>query len=410
MFTRFISFINKPIKPPLLNHGYSKHVEQYRGLCAILVLLAHGFGDERMLINNFKWPLFMHYLSAGYLSVLVFFCISGYVIGITNDKEKLDVKGYLKKRAIRLYPTYLVAIALSVIIAGGASLLVLTGNILFLQNEMPYFNFKIPILVNYPVWSLNFEAIYYLLFILVFLLKPKVWKMLLLMLILSIALVHFNGSFEFLTRYINGFYFWMLGLLIGWSIFKTDIPKDRSIPLLSLLFLHMSIHHLGIGEIILHVIGVYSETNINWLFDLPFCLMVMCVLTAKDNAFLRFNKILTYTLPACVFLYLVLHHRITEDLRWVMCLIFWVLSLMFYYERKVSAFLLERLTSIGKISYALYLLHVPVAMLIKKTIFINDLKVEAAVKYFLWISITFTLSFVLERILQPAVKKYFLPR
>lgn len=410
MFNGLITFLNKPIQPPLLKHGYSKHMEQYRGICAILVLLAHGFGDERMIINNFKWPGFMHYLSAGYLSVLIFFCISGYVIGITNDRENLNVREYLKKRAIRLYPTYLAAFVICIVFAGGISLLALTGNLLFLENASSYFGFQIPIFVNYPTWSLNYEAIYYLAFILVFFLRTKVWKMLSIMLLLSILLFHSGESVFFFTEYLNGFYFWMLGLLIGWNIFKTEAPRVSAISFLSILFLHMSIHHLGVGEIVLHVMHLYTKTNINWLFDLPFCLMTMCILTGKDNAFLRFNKILAYSLPACIFLYLFINHRITEDLRWIMCLIFWVLALLFYYEKRVSGYLMERLTPIGKISYALYLVHVPVAKLIKKTIFINDVRIEAVVKYSLWIIITFTLSYLLEMKLQPAVKKYFTKR
>lgn len=410
MYARFITFIHTPVSPPLLNHAYSKQVEQYRGLCAILVLLAHGFAEEGMLIDKFKWPEFTHYISAGYLSVMVFFCISGYVIGITNDTKKLDIKTYLQKRATRLYPIYLVSIFLCVIIAGGVSLWVLLGNLLFLQNGLPYFNIRIPLFVNFPTWSLNYEVVYYLLFLLIFYLQPKVWKILLLMLILSIVLIHSTESIRFFVNYVNGFYFWMAGLLIGWSIFKTSAPKDKTVPLLSILFLHMCIHHLSIGKIILNTVGIQSGTNIIWLFDLPFCFMVMCILTGKDNAFIRLNKIVSYALPGCIFLYLILHHRLTEDVRWIMCLLFWVLSFVFYFEKKVSAFLMEKLTPIGKISYALYLLHVPVAMLIKKTVFIHDLKMEATVKYFLWISITFTLSFILERIFQPAIRKYFLAR
>jgi peptidoglycan/LPS O-acetylase OafA/YrhL len=71
---------------------------------------------------------------------------------------------------------------------------------------------------------------------------------------------------------------------------------------------------------------------------------------------------------------------------------------------------MSKLTATGKISYSIYLLHVPVAMLIKKFVFISDLKTEVIVKYILWITITFALSYLLERVMQPAIKRFFFPK
>ena len=168
----------------------------------------------------------------------------------------------------------------------------------------------------------------------------------------------------FFSSYLNGYYFWILGLFIGWQLIKGE-SKTFAVPLLSMLFLHLCQHHLGIGVIILHTIGVDSNSGFNWLFDLPFCLMIMAILTQQDNKFFRVNKIICYILPAIVFGYLIVHHRIFEDTRWVMCLIFWCLSILFYSEKRLSAIILNKLTYIGKISYALYLFHVPVAYLVK---------------------------------------------
>jgi peptidoglycan/LPS O-acetylase OafA/YrhL len=407
VFSRFISFLNKSIKPPLLNQGYHKHIEQYRGLCALLVLIEHGMSHEDILINNFNWPGFIHYLGAGHLSVIIFFCLSGYVIGITNDKKQLNIKTYIKKRIVRLYPIYIVSIVICIVIAGSISLLVLTENLFFLENFYKYWNIKIPVFVNFPSWSLNYEVVYYALFIVLFFVKPKVWHLLFSMLLLSILLLHCNPGVVFLANYLNGYYFWLLGLFIGWKIFGDNDHENLTVPLLSMLFLHLCLHHLGLGLMILKILGVHTETNFDWIFDIPFGLMIMGILTKKENLFLKYNKLLCYILPAVVFLYLILNHRIFEDLRWIMCLIFWLLSLIFYSEKRISAFVLEKLTGIGKISYALYLLHVPIALLIKKTIFINYQPMEVAVKYLLWLILTFSLSILLELYFQPAIKKYF---
>jgi peptidoglycan/LPS O-acetylase OafA/YrhL len=393
------------IAPSGEKHGYSLHIEQYRGLCALLVLAAHGFGDESLLLTGFKWPEMMHYFSAGNLSVLVFFCISGYVIGLTNDRSTLDIGGYLKKRAIRLYPIYLFALVVCILVAGGINWPLFIENLLFLQNGQPYVHWQVPVFVNYPAWSLNYEVVYYLAFILIFFLKPKVWIMLLIMLALSAGLLYAN-NWLFLSSYINGYYFWLMGLVIAWNVFKDAKPEYRKIPLLSILFMHISTHHLVIGELILRAAGIHTQTNLNWLFYFPFCLMAMGTLTGRHNTFLKYNKILAYALPGLAFAYLLLHHRLTEDMRWIMCLIFWLLSLAFYFEKKISGMLLDRLTGVGKISYALYLLHVPVALLIRKTIFISNMTGQIVVKYALWLGITFTLAYLLERKAQPAIKKY----
>lgn len=408
MFNRVITFLNQPIQAPVgAKYKYNVAVEQYRGLCALMVMACHGIVATDMLFSNgFKWPEFASYIGAGYLSVIIFFCISGYVIGLTNNNQNFGTWQYLKKRMTRLYPTYIVSIILCIVVAGGVSLYVLLGNLFFIQNDLPYYHFHMPIFVNYATWSLNNEALYYLLFILIIYLRPKIWQLLLLLVAGSILLIHTSNSFLFLGGYVNGFYFWMLGLLIGWNIIKgnDEIPV-KPIPLLSLMFLHLCQHHLGVGQMILHTIGIYTSSDLNWLGDIPFCLMVMCTLTGRDSTFLRFNKLLCYLTPAAVFTFLLAHHRIFEDVRWVMCLIYWVLSLAFYFGKTISAYVAGKLAGVGKISYAIYLVHVPVALLIKKFVFINNRDLEVAVKYLLWIGITFSLSIVLERYLQPAVKK-----
>ncbi|RYY07803.1 MAG: acyltransferase [Sphingobacteriaceae bacterium] len=401
------NFLKKRISPPLLKYSYNKQLEQYRGLCALLVLITHAVGMKNFLINDFSWPEFIHYIGAGYLSVLVFFCISGYVIAVSNDQNLLNIKLYLKKRFIRLYPVYLITILLCVAIAKDIHISNLIGNLFFLQNDAPYWQYRIPVFVNYVTWSLNYEVFYYTLFIPLFLMRPKVWQMLLVMLLFSVILLQANSKTLIFAHYLNGYYFWIIGLFFGWKIIQGNESFDKPIPLLSMLFIQLCQNHLEIGAIILHVFNLHLNTNFNWIFDIPFCIMIMGMLTNTSNLFLKMNKIFCYTLPIVIFIYLILHNRIFENERWIMCLVFWIFSLLLYREKKISALILHKLTPIGKISYSLYLLHVPVALLIKKVIFISNRPAEIIVKNLLWIAITFGLSFVLEIYFQPAVKKYF---
>jgi len=399
-------FLKQSLSPSSIKHGYSKHIEQYRGLCALLVFIEHATLYPSFVVSNFKWPAYFSYFGAGHISVIVFFCISGYVIGINYDTDDLNIKDYLKKRLVRLYPIYVIAVLTAAFLAGGFTTWEIIKNLLFLQNSYPYIHFYAPIILN-VTWSLNYEVFYYLLFIGLFLLRPKIWCLILVMLILTIISIHSGTTTVVFVNYLDGLYIWLLGLMLGWSIFKFKIATDKFVPLLSMLFLQLCFQHLDLGLMIIHIFKINTITNLDYILNIPFCLMIMCILTSKDNLFLRFNKILCYASPAFVFIFLIINNRIFEDLRWIMCLIYWLLSLLFYYEKRISAFLLEKLTYMGKISYGFYLLHIPVAIIIKKTVFINNHTLEVIVKYTLWVGLTFAVSFLLERVVQPRIKKYF---
>lgn len=402
-----LNFLNKKISPNSEKVAYNVSLEQYRGLCAFLVLMAHGTAHEEILIDNFKWPEFIHYLNSGYLSVIIFFCISGYAIGVSTLNKPMLIKPYLLKRIIRLYPIYLISIVLCVFAVNNYTTIQIISNLLFLQNSSAYWSVHFPVFVNFAAWSLNYEVIYYLIFIAIYFVRPKVWKILGFMFACSILLLQTSLSTEFLANYLNGFYFWLMGLMIGWNIIKQN-EKHIEKNLLSLLFLHLCINHLGIGKIILNTLQIKSNNNFNWLFDLPFGYMILASLTGIKNTITSFNKVLCYLFPALVFIYLAFTHRIFEDLRWIMCLIFWSAAIVLINEKKISKLFSTKLTFLGQISYGLYLLHVPVALLVKKTIFINNQILELFVKYTVWLFLTFFLAFIFEKKIQPKIKYYFL--
>ena len=58
---------------------YDWNLEGFRGGLAIIVGLAHVFGVTNLLDPNYHPNLY--WLNAGHITVLVFFVMSGYVIG-----------------------------------------------------------------------------------------------------------------------------------------------------------------------------------------------------------------------------------------------------------------------------------------------------------------------------------------
>jgi peptidoglycan/LPS O-acetylase OafA/YrhL len=108
-------------------------------------------------------------------AVLLFFVLSGFSIRLSVEADPLAeggaVQRYLHRRARRILPPYLLALALSGLLAhtlapvpaAAVSLTTLVGNLLFLQtaNGVPG-QWFLPYAGNAPLWSLSFEVFFYL--------------------------------------------------------------------------------------------------------------------------------------------------------------------------------------------------------------------------------------------------------
>lgn len=78
-----------------------KELDVFRGFAALAVVLYHYTTMYNKMCNvSSSWEL-----PYGWLGVPVFFILSGFVIYLTVDKSKSAID-FLKKRFIRLYPTY----------------------------------------------------------------------------------------------------------------------------------------------------------------------------------------------------------------------------------------------------------------------------------------------------------------
>jgi len=89
-----------------------------RGIAAFAVVLCH-FGNPLKADNNFG-ELFNFFHDYGLYGVQMFFVISGFVIPLSLDRSNYKLSSYLtflKKRAFRLHPPYVVALLLTVAVA-----------------------------------------------------------------------------------------------------------------------------------------------------------------------------------------------------------------------------------------------------------------------------------------------------
>ena len=141
-------------------------LELIRGLACLQVFLSHIFIvlmlHSRVKMNPAFWKLSI--LDWSYQSVMVFFVLSGFVIAISQQRKRQGFLSFMRSRFRRLEPLYLVAIALSfgleALFYPPPTAGVLVGHLFYVQgsNLAPVFA------INTPLWSLSYEFFFYLIF------------------------------------------------------------------------------------------------------------------------------------------------------------------------------------------------------------------------------------------------------
>jgi peptidoglycan/LPS O-acetylase OafA/YrhL len=162
-------------------HDPLKTMEGLRGIAVFLVFFVHYSSLIKPWLTDTIMSVSSFIHSFGNLGVDLFFILSGYLIyGTIITKEIFSVTSYIKRRAIRIYPTFIfvfiIYILLSVIFPKESKLpleffsliIYLIQNLLFLPG---LFDIK-PIIT--VAWSLSYEVFYYFLIpIIIFTLSMK---------------------------------------------------------------------------------------------------------------------------------------------------------------------------------------------------------------------------------------------
>ena len=178
------------------------------------------------------------WLNLGYPAVMFFFVLSGYVIGLvtTEPATPARIRHYLFHRAGRLLPVNICVVLVSwLLVVFYADWRTVAGNLLFLQNSDPYPVLGVfPLLVNNPnLWSLNYEVVFYLGFIAVWLWTPRVsWVFGAVALVVCAHALGFSvagiGVPRVVARWACGALFWLAGLTVAWMTAQPETPVRRS--------------------------------------------------------------------------------------------------------------------------------------------------------------------------------------
>ncbi len=173
-------------KPPV--DGRLQSIDALRGIAALGVVLYHAVlqGAEGLPNNLFHWPvkLLQVVSSFGYIGVFLFFVISGFCIHLQWAKSRANQQPssvkfgtFWRRRFRRLYPPYLIAFALFLIMAALTTGIDVTHffvydvvmHLLMLHNLDPYTCYSI----NGVFWTLAIEEQLYLAYFLLLFLRTR---------------------------------------------------------------------------------------------------------------------------------------------------------------------------------------------------------------------------------------------
>jgi peptidoglycan/LPS O-acetylase OafA/YrhL len=393
---------------------YDNKLEGLRGFCALAVVYAHlipwgYFQSSKMSPNN---PL--RYLDFGHEAVLIFFMLSGYVIGLNHIHtpfNKINVISYLKKRAVRLYPIYLMAIIISFLIITNEAFSVqqLIGHLFFTQEIL-----VTTISSNSPLWSLSYEVVFYLFFLVLWRAGKYNTYLCLAISILSVAYVLKNPGATILKSLLIGAIFWMLGLYIAQTktmIIATVKRKWRSF--ISYFAIILSIHCFDTRELFHQMVHLKLDyifkVTFGDLLYLPVCFIIIMELSNRSVKYINWIKLAAYAIPALhLFLLLYFKHHLFSKPDWIYGTCYFAFAVITLpINFKIDFF--KRLSKLGSISYALYVFHFPVFYFLNKCL----AKYLSGVPLFVLgisasIIIIGTLSTTAELVVQPRIKRYLI--
>jgi peptidoglycan/LPS O-acetylase OafA/YrhL len=200
--------------------GRDLALEGLRGLCAFSVFYGHATSPIPCLDPVYSPPAALWWLDMGSVAVLVFFVLSGYVIGLTVKEtfSGREARAYLGRRLLRLVPVNTAAVLIAWALAPRNPPAMILGNLAFLENINPYlFGWRIEIIPNNPVlWTLNFEMAYYLAFLAVWSAGPRLRTLLLALVAGYLGALVWASFPRFLSCYAGGGFYWFGGLAVAW--------------------------------------------------------------------------------------------------------------------------------------------------------------------------------------------------
>jgi peptidoglycan/LPS O-acetylase OafA/YrhL len=318
------------------------------------------------------------------------------------------VAKYGKRRFIRIEPIYILAVALGVLANTNVSLKDVIGNGLFLQafdHDSPLHVHLLP--GNEPLWSVHFEVIYYLLFVMWWKWPGTIPAFLASGVIASFVGSRYSGIPEFWVSHATGVVFWLTGLLISRSPMAAGPPKAGWIwP--HVFWLHAT-EHAATLTLVLKGLHIISNSR-GWLTCgdfalLPGCITLVAFASQRQPRGLRFWPVLSLASALSGCLIVAAAHKSFAEPRWATMLAFSLLGLAASAWRTAAG--LKLAAKVGSFSYGLYAVHMPILILVSYAAMGRTLLADIAGIVIAWAA-SFGLAVLLEIWLQPKIRAWFL--
>ena len=386
-------------------------LEGLRGCAALAVLYGHMTSPKAVLDPGYVPSPAFWWFENSIQAVLLFFLLSGFVIGLTNTGafSASAVLAYLRRRAVRLLPIYWFALIAGWLLSPSAGWGDLVGHALFWQNESPGLPHTVPLLsANANLWSLHYEMLYYLLFPALWYARPPLVPLFagaLFVAVLGVALPGFPLAIAWLA---SGFIFWAAGLAVAWWLPSASGPENAPWP--SVLLLAFATWQLQIFDAVLNRLGFpamwASGVLIDYLDSLPVLLWLFLLLSGRRLPAMRWLEAVCWLLPACYIAWRYARGTWTWSGEHNAVLSMLILAaLVRHWRPGLGVF--RRLAPLGAISYALYTMGAPVQHFVLHLFpEFSGTAFTFAVRALLVLLLLFPAAWLLEAKIQPAIRAW----
>ena len=285
-------------------------IQFLRGFAALAVVIHHTGG----YVKRYFEPtlLFGDKFSIGFAGVDLFFVISGFIIHFTsknylNNPSKL--KEYLQKRFIRVYPIYWI-ITTILFFSSWLIVLLLNKNIFSIGYPntvsayiQTYLLLPLHFAINPVTWTLSYEIFFYLCFA-ILIISKRLWIIPASILVISFYNIFINVP-EVVVVKLNYFNFVFSGynfeFMFGFLIYQfyEKIKLSNIISVILLLFAISIIVLFG------YEIGDYDSYKRVLTFGLPSGLILLSLINLENNGTISFPKFTLTLGDASYALYLI---------------------------------------------------------------------------------------------------------
>lgn len=407
--------------PTVTAKKFDPSLEGLRAIACMMVLFCH-LTRVPDVDPGMPEQWFHNYTFMGKEAVLLFFLISGYVIGLVTEELnfcKANTRDYLWKRFIRLAPLCWLAIALSVWARPIDKVSTILGNVLFMQNIDRFLCIVVqPMKANGNLWSLNFEKFYYIAFLLVWWWRPssrRMGQLIVGMIVLSLTGWFFKWQPRWIAPFSVGGAYWFGGLWLAWYGTRLDLKDSlRKLPWASIWILFLATAQLSVLLTTFRALGWVGwarPTRVPYisvmdLQMLPIGLIILAGATSRKLPLPKLIWTLSWAQPVLLMLFwfatnnqelLSAHRDVVWELGAAALLMWWTFGSQW----------MARLCPIGMISYGIYIFGPPMQWVVVDHLGLPTGTMGSyLLRLTLCVTFTFVIAYVAEILLYPHLRRY----